>query len=131
ASFLDHAIRLWDIGSGMQLGAFVFQPVGRFFGVYQLTYSSDGRRLISDGPDGTIQIWDTATRSPGAVYKKPGCLLRNFAVSQDGLFLAAIDNQNMETKGIYIWNTRTGKELPSVKVRAQSYFTHLSFRGSN
>jgi WD40 repeat protein len=52
--------------------------------VWQLTYSSDGRWLISAGKDGTVRIWNTAANTAPVTYSGFGASVESVDVGLDG-----------------------------------------------
>src|SRR5437870_2740560 len=55
-SGLDYSLRLWDAGTGRELGCFK----GHTQEVNGLAFTPDGRHLLSAG-DHTVRMWDAAT----------------------------------------------------------------------
>jgi WD40 repeat protein/serine/threonine protein kinase len=87
------------------------------FPVSQLAFTPDGQQLIASssvaanqgGTDGSIQIWDMATRTLAIpAFANFTEAVQNFALSADGKTLAASDGK---TK-VAIWDMATQKALP-------------------
>ncbi|MCB9557458.1 MAG: protein kinase [Deltaproteobacteria bacterium] len=65
ASF-DHTVRIWDLRSGSQ------RIVGRHQGrAYQVSFSSDGRRLFSAGADQKVRVWALSTSQSNSTAPSP------------------------------------------------------------
>ena len=56
----EPTIKLWDLATGRLLGTMV----GHNDAVVALSFSSDGKRLVSASADQTTRFWDVARRSP-------------------------------------------------------------------
>jgi WD40 repeat protein len=92
----DGAVRLWDTATRQQIGSPLTVPGGQ---VISVAFSPDGKRLVTAGStrndltqsdDGTIQLWDTATRQQiGSPLTVPGGQVISVAFSPDGRTLAA------------------------------------------
>ncbi len=50
-------VRLWDVASGAPRG---FRLSGHTSVLRSVTYSSDGRRIVTASADGTVRVWDAA-----------------------------------------------------------------------
>jgi WD40 repeat protein/serine/threonine protein kinase len=86
-------IRAWNADSGQELQSLAIQNDT----VWQLTFSADGRRLVSacgsryadaDKPD-TISVWDTSTWQEILSFKDLPRVVTSVALSDDGRCLAA------------------------------------------
>ena len=56
----DKTVRLWDVGSGSQIG----QPLrGHNSWVVSVGISGDGRTVVSGSRDNTVRLWDVKSRS--------------------------------------------------------------------
>ena len=53
----DKTVRIWDAGTGQQIGA---PLTGHTKTVESVAFSPDGRRIASGG-DKTVRIWDAGT----------------------------------------------------------------------
>jgi WD40 repeat protein len=77
-----------------------------------LTYSPDGRMLAFAGSDGTVRVWETATRTERFRFTNPGGIAWSLAFSPDGRALAT---GNSDTT-ITVWDvTEPPAPLPAPK----------------
>lgn len=77
-------IRLWDVSSGRELRQFR----GHLFGTNQLTFTPDGKRLLSSGGGGPIHVWDVATGEEALPFAEHVSYVTSVAYSPDGRLLA-------------------------------------------
>ena len=84
-------------------------------------FSSDGRTLATGGDDGTVRIWDTATRTPlGPPLSAPGSPVYGIAFAPDGHTLAAASHDGT----VRLWNAETRAQLgPPLRTDGQSINT--------
>jgi len=81
--------------------------------VASLSFSPDGKYLLSGGHDGTIRLWETASRrglyvitiNEPAVAIIPGVM--SVAFSPDGQFFATA----IRDRTVRLWNTETGQQM--------------------
>jgi WD40 repeat protein len=97
-------IRTYELPSGR----LITQLDGHSGGIYQLTFSPDGRRLASAGSDGTATIWDWANGTElRRLIGDYSAIVRCIAFSPDG--------QTLSTGQLYgtvrLWNTESGQEM--------------------
>jgi WD40 repeat protein/DNA-binding XRE family transcriptional regulator len=77
-------VRLWDTATGRETGSF---PVGE--SVTSVAFSPDGRTLVTGGYEGTVQLFDVATRSQlGGPLTGATGETSSLAFTPDGLALA-------------------------------------------
>jgi WD40 repeat protein len=80
---VDHAVRLWDTDTGELLGA----CEGHKQPVWAIAFAPDGRTLASSSDDGTVKLWNLATRQELLSIRKPGVTARRLLFSPDGRML--------------------------------------------
>ena len=77
----DGTVRAWNVAVGSELGQFE----GHGLVVIGLALSPDGKRLASiSSEEGTIIVWDTATRNPVTKFISEQGLVTNLAYTLDG-----------------------------------------------
>jgi WD40 repeat protein/tRNA A-37 threonylcarbamoyl transferase component Bud32 len=129
ASTEEATVRVWDMSSRQQLHALNGHKVGdrgakaidvgdRFPDLHKwarlvwgMAFSSDGKRLVSAGQDGTVRVWDLGTGKELLTLNGHVGAVLAVAVSPDGKRLASAG----EDKMIRIWDAASGFELLTLK----------------
>ncbi|KIK80805.1 hypothetical protein PAXRUDRAFT_833333 [Paxillus rubicundulus Ve08.2h10] len=84
---LDSSIRVWDMGSGEQVGEMTKEPRRAAYAVVML---AGGKRIASAGEDESISIWDLEERrTVGEPLQGHSNSVRSIDVSPDGHYLAS------------------------------------------
>lgn len=99
----DNAINLWDIATGKKLPG----PAGHAGRVVSLTFSPDGRRLVSGSDDKSLRIWDLTDGSLVIGSSSDGLLTDAVAFSPDGTLLAG----GSADKTVRLLSVATGEEV--------------------
>jgi RNA polymerase sigma factor (sigma-70 family) len=119
----QHDIELWDPASGHLLHTLK----GHKDRVWSITFSADGKTLISSSDDKTIRFWDVATGKESrqiAHENRIGII----ALSPDDKLLASIDTIKHAFQGgamwlndhrVRLWDATTGKELRQLAMPAK------------
>jgi WD40 repeat protein len=127
----DRVIHLWDsrqasagsAGSGQDLGS------GDLLSRTVVAVSPDSQRLYSLGAGTDLRIWDVASGEPAGSLEE-GPVLRAFAASQDGQWLAAARVENPDSREdrstLALYEAATGKRL-SVCEGQRAPITVLAF----
>jgi len=94
-------IHLWDVSTGRELR----QLRGNLYGVMQLTFTLDGKRLISSGGGGVMRVWDVASGVDVLPFAEHESYVNAVAYSPDGRLLATggLDGS------IRVWEPGSGK----------------------
>jgi RNA polymerase sigma factor (sigma-70 family) len=103
-SEVDGTVRLWDAASGVETACLR----GHKSIVFGLTWSADGKTLVSVGNDGMIFVWDVAARRRRISWEgHPGSMAVAAAISPDGKLLASGGGD----RTLMLWDLATGKEV--------------------
>jgi len=103
-------VRIWSITNGNEL----MTLIGHSDGVRSLTYSPDGRQIMTSSYDGTIKIWNAGN---GQVIRTidSGIRFESAVYSPNGRFIAAhIHDRRSDIETIRIYNAETGQEIRSI-----------------
>lgn len=90
---------IWDAATMNIQGRFPSES-----SVWGVTFSPDGRWLVSTHGDGTIQVWNVAQRRPEFSFGEHASAVRTVAISPDGKRYASAGDD----RSIIIWNAETG-----------------------
>jgi serine/threonine protein kinase/WD40 repeat protein len=100
----DGVIRIWDVASGEPLG----EIVGHDGRINSLTFTRDGRALLSSAHDSTIRIASIAEyRSFGVVYRRPSAArleCRATLSSANDRMAAFVQRTNANQPTFLLWN---------------------------
>jgi len=109
----DGYVTLWDTsgGEGSNLGSYG-SPVST------VAYAPDGRTLAAGGMDGSVDLWDTATRRVRNRLAASRAYLAPVAFSPDGLTLATAS----EDRKIRLWDVATGTDRGVLKGHLKGVF---------
>jgi len=78
----DKTLRLWDAGTGQQIGAAL---TGHTAAVLGVAYGPEGRRVVSGSTDKTLRLWDAGTgQQIGAALTGHTNRVTSVAFSPDG-----------------------------------------------
>jgi WD40 repeat protein len=86
----NNIIRLWDLKSRASIAASLF---GHSSPGYQLAFSHDGSTLASGSADGTIRLWDVATRQTFGPELNSPSTIAGLEFSRDGKRLLSISKE--------------------------------------
>ncbi len=79
--------------------------------ISSVTFSSDGTYLASGSRDGTVRLWDVASRTELQTFRSSGDWVESVAFSSSGFQLAAAGQDNI----VRSWNLVTNQELPALQ----------------
>jgi eukaryotic-like serine/threonine-protein kinase len=109
----SQVVRLWSL----QTGRILHDLAGHTSGIFDVTFSSDGRELASASGDGTVRVWDHHTGQPRHVLRGPCRSYAGVAFSPEGnRIFASSGTMNLDwppspPHEITIWDVRTETRL--------------------
>ncbi len=81
----ENAVSLWDAVTGEHLGTLT----GHKQAIWSVAFSPDGRTLASSSADGSLRLWNVASRRELMAISEGGSSLAHLRFSPDGTFLVA------------------------------------------
>jgi WD40 repeat protein len=116
-------LRLWDITSGKPLTPAIQIQAS----VNEITFSPDGRTLLTAADDRTVRLWDVRSRKFPALTSQFQASAGAATFSPDGQTLATWAGEARESGGTaQLWDARSGKPL-STSLKIQDPITALAF----
>ena len=114
----DYNVQLWNPSTG----ALIRTLAGHTDNVLSVTFSPDGRLLVSSSADGTIRVWDAKSGGLLKVLRghKAGSV-NTTAFSPDGSILASGGDDH----NVILWSISTGTELQ--RFASSGYVKSLAF----
>jgi hypothetical protein len=86
--------------------------------VWWVTFSADGRRLVSVDHRGFVKFWDVATGTLRGSFKAHDCPIRAAALTPDGKILASVGGVDFEYGEAKLWDVVETKGGVALKGRA-------------
>jgi len=98
-------LKLWDISTGKEIRTFI----GNANSFYSVSFSPDGRYVLSGSNNNTIKLWDVAAGKEIRTFTAPtkDVLIQSVAFSPDGLHALS----GSTDKTVKLWNVATGREI--------------------
>ena len=93
-------IVLWDAETKRKVARFEYPSI-----VWSVTFSPDGRWLVSAHGDGAVLVWDVSERVRLASFNEHSGGVRAVAFSPDGKRIAS----GSEDRSVAVWNIETGR----------------------
>jgi hypothetical protein len=104
-------VRLWKVSTHELVRTLAHED-----GIYCLTFTADGRQLITGGRDEKIGVWDVDTGRLVRMQRGHAGTINGLSISRDGTRLVSCgDDQTAR-----IWDLATGQELLSLKPNANN-----------
>jgi WD40 repeat protein len=117
----DLAVGLWDVATGANRGMLEGRKLDadRLGGIRTLAFSADGGTLAVGSHDGTVTLWDLATRLPRSTFRAYEYgWVTIVAFSPDGKTFATGSNEAKVT----LWDAATGR-VRAIGQHAQPVYT--------
>jgi WD40 repeat protein len=105
----DHDYKIWDLQSSRQTGSLA----GNLSNSSSISYSKDGKFILTSNGDGSVRIWDAKTmrqtKTLIPVTKKPNGGAYDAVFSSDGKYV--ITGSSNEVALAALWDAKTGEQL--------------------
>lgn len=106
ASWWSKKIQLWDVSTGNKLDVFVkHQGWGN-----AVTFSPDGRFVLSGYFNGTLILWDVSSGREIRAFKGHTSNIWSVAISPDGRYALSGGDDSM----VHLWEISTGKKIKAL-----------------
>jgi len=99
----DQKVHIWDATTGVEL----ITLAGHTEFVIDAAFSPDGKHLASGGYNGTVKIW--SLEPSHEVLTIPNVSTNRFAVSPDGMHVAAFNPSTGKLNLLQVWDLETGE----------------------
>jgi WD40 repeat protein len=100
-----HTLEVWDSSAGERIGNFQ----GHFNILSAISFSSDGRLIVSGSNDETVRIWNVNSEDEPRTLKGPDGFVSCVAFSHDGLRIISDGVSNLR-----IWDVETGQNTQTI-----------------
>jgi len=111
-----NAARVWDLATGRELSKPLMHP-GSYYGLFSVSFSPDGRRLLTGCKDGGIRCWHWKTGKFAAPPLMLGDEVFDVLFTPDGRY--AVSTVRGKRRMIHVWELATGKLIaPPVEIDA-------------
>ena len=111
----SNTFRLWDINTGKQIRTFS----GHSHVISALTFTPDGKRLLSGSMDHTIKLWNVFTGKEIKTFKGHANVVETIVISANGELALSGSWDN----SLKLWDIAGGKEIRTFK----GHTNHVSY----
>lgn len=94
--------------------------IGHTQGINSLSFSADGKRIVSASDDFTVRIWDVETGSLVRVWENDLLFCKFATFSPDGNVVVSVYNE-----ALVVWDANTGEHIQTLSVK--KWFDFVSF----
>jgi WD40 repeat protein len=102
AGYADHAIRIWDSETGMELVCLQ----GHDGAVQALTFSPDGQTLAAGSSTGSVTFWHVSSWQELGRFKTPLAAINDLTFANSGGTLAIGGRADDNTGQVVLWETK-------------------------
>lgn len=111
----DNAVRLWEVSTGRE----VRRLEGLRGSVYSVSFSPDGRFIVSGSADKSVVLWDNITGREIQQFAGHTAAVNSVAFSPDGHFILSGSEDNT----IRLWDIITGQEVQRLEGQANRVYS--------
>ncbi len=101
-----NVVEVWNVSTGQVVNIFRGQSHGQDSGVNSLSWSPDGKDIVSAAYDGTVQVWDAHTGTVTFNHKASGPYATWAPIGTNVAFIS-------DANTIQVWNVATDKMVTS------------------
>ena len=112
-------VQVWSLADGTKVGASMSHP-GDYYGLWSITFSPDGKRLLTGHKDGRVRTFDWQTGEVISMPLQHPDEVNDVRFTSDGRFILVC----VKYATIHVWDAATGKlavpPLPELRREAKS-----------